>query len=231
MWCSSARRAGTFDQPSLTIGPSKISPSNVVRDLGVQLRVDLSIIDQVGKVVRSCYYNIRQLRTIRSALTQDVLRDAVYALILSRLDYCNALYINYPTCELHRLQMLINTAARVVSGRSKFDHITDFVRNELHWLPVAQRVQFKVSILVYKAIHGLAPKYLSDMIVKSTLVPRCRDLRSSARVQLIPAPHRRHFAERAFAVAGQMLLELTSRHMSWCYIANNFSSFTEGIYV
>ena len=61
------------------------------RDLGVQLRADLSITDQVGKVVRSCYYNIRQLRTIRSALTPDALRDAAYALILFRLDYCNAL--------------------------------------------------------------------------------------------------------------------------------------------
>ena len=73
MWCSSVRRASTFDHPSLTIGPSTISPLNVVRDLGVQLRADLSITDQVGKVVRSCYYNIQQLRSIRSALTPYVI--------------------------------------------------------------------------------------------------------------------------------------------------------------
>ena len=54
MWCSSARRAGTFDQPSLTIGHLTISPSNVVHDLEVQLRADLSVADQVGKVVGSC---------------------------------------------------------------------------------------------------------------------------------------------------------------------------------
>ena len=73
MWCSSARRASTFDQPSLTIGHSTISPSNVVRDLGVQLRANLSVADQVGKIIRSCYYNIRQLRKIRSSLTSDAL--------------------------------------------------------------------------------------------------------------------------------------------------------------
>ena len=104
MWCSSARRAGTFDQPSLAIAHSTISPSNVVLDLGVQLRPDLSVTDRVSKVVRSCCYNMRQLGTIRSSLTQDALRDAAYAFILSRLDYCNALYLNAPMCELHRLQ-------------------------------------------------------------------------------------------------------------------------------
>ena len=189
----------------------------------MQLQADLSITDQVVKVVRSCYYNIRQLRTIRSALTPDAPRDAAYTLILSRLDYCDALYINCPTCELHRLQMLINTAARVVSGRSKFDPITDFVRNELHWLPVAQRVQFKVSTLVYKAIHGLASKYLSDMIVKSTVVPRCRNLRSSAHLQTDSCFTSAAFHRTCLRGCGSDVVELTSRHMSWCYIANNFS--------
>ena len=96
MWCSSARWAGIFDQPSLTNGHSTISLSNVVRDLKVQLRANISVADQVSKVVRSCCYNIRQLQTIRSSLTLDALRDAAYALILSRLDYCNALYLNAP---------------------------------------------------------------------------------------------------------------------------------------
>ena len=143
MWCSSARRANTFDQPSLTIGHSTISPSNVVRDLGIHLRADLLVADQVSKVVHSCYYSIRQLQTIRSSLTPNALRDAVYALILSRLDYCNALYLNATMCELHLLQMLINTAARVVSGRSRFDHITHFVKDVLHWLPITQLGTFQ----------------------------------------------------------------------------------------
>ena len=106
IWCSSATRAGTFDQPSLTIGHSTISPSNVVRDLGVLLRDDLSVTYQVSKIVRSCNQNIQQLRTIRSSFSPDALRDAAYALILSRLDYCNAFYMNAPMCEFHRLQML-----------------------------------------------------------------------------------------------------------------------------
>ena len=166
MLCSSARRASTINQPSLTIGHLMISPSNVVCDLGVQLQANLSVADQVGKVVRSCYYNIWQLQTIQSSLIFYALRDAVTALILSRLDYCNALYLNAHMCELHRLQMLINTAACVVSGRSRFYHITDFVKDVLYWLLITQRVHFKVWTLVYKATRGLAPMFLSDLVVK-----------------------------------------------------------------
>ena len=121
MWCSLARRAVTFDQPSLTIAHSTNFSADDVRALGLQFRADLSPADHFGKVVCSCCYNIRQLRTIRSSLTPDALRDAAYVLILSRLDYCNALYLNTLMCELHRLQMLINTAARVISGRSRLD--------------------------------------------------------------------------------------------------------------
>ena len=179
MWCSSARKASTFDQPSFTIGHSTISPSNVVRDLEVQLRADLSVTNQVSKFVHSCYYNIRQLQTIRSSFIQDGLRNTAYALILSGLDYCNALYLNAPMCELHRIQMLINTAARVISGLCRFDHITDFVKDVLHWLPLTQRVHLKVCTLVCKASHGLAPTYLSDLVVKSTVIARRCDLRSS----------------------------------------------------
>ena len=102
------------------------------------------------------------------SLTLDALPDVAYALILYRLDYCNALFPNASVCELHQFQMLINTSAHVVSGSFRFDHITDFVKDVLHWLPITQRVYFKVCTLVYKASRGLAPTYLSDLMVKST---------------------------------------------------------------
>ena len=133
-------------------------------------------------------------------------------------------------CELHWLQMLINTAARVVSVRSRFDHITDFVKDVLHWLPITKRVHFKVCTLVYKATQGLAPTYLSDLVVKSIVSPQRCDLRSSAHSRLIPAPHRRQFAERTFAVGGpivwnSLLMQFTMRH------PNNISSSIKGTFV
>ena len=109
-------------------------------DFWVQLRVDTSIKDKITTVVHSSNYNIRQLQMIRLSPTSSALRVTAYALALS----CNALYVNAPECELRQLQLLINTAAQVVSVRSWFDHITDFIRDDLNWLPITQRVHFKV---------------------------------------------------------------------------------------
>ena len=142
---------------------------------------------------------------IRSSLTLSALRDAAYALVLSCIDYCNSLYLNALQCELQCLQSLINTAVQVVSGRSRIDYITDFICDDLHWLPITQRVHFKVCSLVFNAIHGLAPNNITVFIVRSTAAPRRRDLRLSKALQLIPPSDRRLFAERAFAVGGLML--------------------------
>ena len=152
--------------------------------------------------VRSCFYNIRQLRAIRTCLTHDALRDAAYALVLSRIDYCNSLYAHLPINLVDRLQTLMNTAARVISGRPRFGHITDFIQNDLHWLPVAQRIQFKLATLVYKAQHNQAPAYLTNMIVLSSSVMYREGLRSPSLSAVVVPRHRTQFAERAFAIAG-----------------------------
>ena len=65
-------------------------------------------------------------------------------MLLSRLDYCNSLYVNAPVTQMRRLQMIFNMAACVVSGRRRFNKIIDFIKRELHWLPVIERVQFKI---------------------------------------------------------------------------------------
>ena len=109
---------------------------------------------------------------------------------------------------MKRLQVLINMAARVVSGRRRFDPITDFIRSELHWLPVLQRFQFKIGIMVFKAINNLSPVYISDLITLSSTVTRRRDLRSSSQQVLLVPRHRTQFATIAFAVAGPITWNL-----------------------
>ena len=140
-----------------------------------------------------------------SSLTRDALCDTAYhayALVLSRLDYCNALYVNMPDSMMQQLQMLINTAARVISGRGRFCSITDFIRDNLHWLPAKQRVHFKIATLVYKSQHGLTPSYITELIVPSSTVSCRVGQRSASGSTMIVPRHRTKFAERAFAVAG-----------------------------
>ena len=105
-------------------------------------------------------YHIKQ---IRKYLTEDSTRILVHAFITSHIDYCNSLLYGIPKYQVNRLQKVINAAACVVCLVPKFDHITPtFMR--LHWLPVKHCVIFKIVLLVYKALHGLAPKYICDML-------------------------------------------------------------------
>ncbi len=75
------------------------------------------------------------------------------------LDYGNALLCGYPGRQIQKLQRVQNVAARLISGRRKYDHITPVLK-DLHWLPVVQRIHVKVVITVYTAIHNTAPAYL-----------------------------------------------------------------------
>ena len=170
MWCTSSRRRFSFHQPPLVAYQVVIKPSLSVRDLGVQLWADLSVADHVSAVIRSGYYNIRQRRQLRSSMTREALRHAAHAQALSRIDCCNSLYANAPATSTKLLQSLINMAARVVSCRSRFDHITDFRRDYLHWLPIRQRVDFNICSMVFKAQHDLSPIYITKMIKPTSVV-------------------------------------------------------------
>ena len=84
-------------------------------------------------------------------------------MITCRIDYCNSLLCGLPDNSLNKLQRVQNAAARLITGTAKFSHITP-VLCSLHWLPIKQRVQFKMLILVFKAINGLAPNYISNLV-------------------------------------------------------------------
>jgi hypothetical protein len=85
----------------------------------------------------------------------------VQALIHGHLNYCNALLNGITDALFQRLQSVQNAAARFITGARRGGHITP-VLNRLHWLPVRQRVSYKLSVLVHRSLDGLAPSYLAD---------------------------------------------------------------------
>ena len=131
------------------------------------------------------------------------------ALALEGLDYCNALLIGIQPDLIAKLQRLQNSAARIVSRTRKYEHITP-VLIKLHWLQIKFRIQFKVLLLVYKALNGLAPKYINELLVPYK--PR-RHLRSEAKGLLDEPRTRLKFGDRAFSISAPRLWNAHPQHL------------------
>jgi hypothetical protein len=117
----------------------------------------------VSKLCSSAFYHLYNIRRIRKYLSRSTTEMLVHANITSRLDYCNSLLYGMPACLLRKLQRAQNAAARVVTGQQRFCSITPVLFN-LHWLPIKYRIQFKIIIITFKAIHSTAPSYLQDLV-------------------------------------------------------------------
>ena len=121
----------------------------------------------------------------------------VNALLTSRLDYCKSLMHGTTQHNLDKLQRVQKSAARLIVGTSKFENIKK-VLMDLHWLPVRARISYKICVLAHKAVHGVGPVYLRDLIC--LYMPE-RSLRSGDRLQLARPRTRTKAGDAAFSVA------------------------------
>ena len=165
---------------NLTIGDEQIVFNNAAKNLGVFIDEDLSMKYQITNLSRAIYLEIRKLKQISKFVNENCLKTLAASFILSRLDYCNALYKNLPKYQIQKLQKLQNFAAKVVLNKSIYDHVTPCLL-ELHWLPVSFRIDYKIAVLSFKCINGLAPEYLSNLVEEYVPV---RNLRSSSQRKL-----------------------------------------------
>jgi len=124
----------------------------------------------------------------------------VYAVVNSRIDYCNTFLAGAPNTVTDKLQRVLNAAARVVTGTWKFDRgLGQILHDELHWLNVPD----ELAVTVHRCLNGRAPPYLSDYCVPAAGVDTRQHLRSANR-QLLAVPRYRlnTYGRRAFSVAG-----------------------------
>jgi len=118
-------------------------------------------------LVTSSNFNIRALRHIRPMLDKTVANTMACSIVSTRLDYCNSLLYGTSASNIQRLQQVQNTFARVVSGTKRREHITPVLR-DLHWLPVTQRIQYKVALITHKVLSTSQPPYLHNLVKESS---------------------------------------------------------------
>jgi Reverse transcriptase (RNA-dependent DNA polymerase) len=205
LWCATARRQHQLPSTSLRVGPDVVQPSTCVRDLGIFFDADLSMRTQVQRTVAACFAALRKLRSIRRSVPAAVYQTLVTVLVLSRLDYGNATLIGIPSYQCRQLQSVLNAAARSVAGLRRSDHISQALAN-LHWLRAPERIQFKLASLVYRSLHGSAPRYLADDLLRVADIASRRRLRSASTQRLdVPRARLTTVGDRTFRVAGSRL--------------------------
>ena len=195
---------------SLSVAGTDVSvASEPVRNLGAMFDSQLTMAPHVKSVVKKSSFHLRNIGKARRVLTEDTTKTVMQSLVMSRLDYCNALLIGIQQDLIAKLQRLQNSAARIVSRTRKYEHITP-VLIKLHWLPIKFRIQFMVLLLVYKALNGLAPKYIKELLVpyKPT-----RHLRSEAKGLLDEPRTRLKFGDRAFSISAPRLWNALPQHL------------------
>jgi len=119
----------------------------------------MSLNDHINKTCSKTVTGLYNIRQIRKFLSTDTTKILVHAFVTSHLDICNSLLFGLPAYQQDRLQKVLNAAAWVICFIPKHDHITPTLI-KLHWLPVKQRIDFKIALLVFKAVNGLSPVWL-----------------------------------------------------------------------
>ena len=187
-------------RPSISffVGEFEVVSADKVTNLGVIFDKTLSMSYFIDKKCSTCWFYIKSIGKVRKFLTIEATKCLVQALIISRVDYCNSLLSGVSKANLRKLQLIQNAAARIIYRKRKFDHITPILY-QLHWLPVPQRIVFKVLVFVYNSLHNDCPEYLSELIVPTRPT---RNLRSSTSIKFNQCKVKTNYGSRAFSNFG-----------------------------
>ncbi len=147
----------------LTLDDCSIDSSSSVRNLGVLFDSNLSFDSHVSKICKTVFFHLKNISKLRPMLSMSNAEMLIHAFMTSKLDYCNALLGGCSAHLINNLQMVQNAAARVLTKTRKYNHISR-VLSALYWFPIKHRIDFKILLVTYKALNGLAPQYLSELL-------------------------------------------------------------------
>lgn len=183
-------------------------PKVKIKSLGVWLDQSLNFKEQARRVASTCYGILKMLRKIIPLLPFRARRLMIQALILSRLDYANVLYLGTPSLTIKKLQTVQNCAARLLTQAHRRESAGPLITS-LHWLSVAERIQFKAMCIVHRSLMATGPPILCSII--SLYLPT-RSFRSENKhLAVVPRIYRARSGGRRFTyIAAKIWNQLPS---------------------
>ncbi|KAL5251598.1 hypothetical protein ACHWQZ_G017091 [Mnemiopsis leidyi] len=174
-------------------GQTTVRFVTTVKNLGIQMDAGLTLDNHIMELKRKCFHTLRNLAKIRFLLSTTQLKTIVNSLVISCLDYCNGMFYGISNKLIHQLQLIQNACAKAITGKYKHDHMNDDLE-KLHWLNIRKRVLFKIGLLAYKSINGLAPSYLQELFTYSH--------HGHTLKLVIPSRSSKGFGDRSFSSIG-----------------------------
>ena len=184
----------------LNVNGELMERATLIKYFRAWLDVQLSFQEHTTKKCQTAIINYLHIRNIHHLLTDSACETLLLCLCVSHLDYANTLLYGLPETTIDKFQRIQNMCAHLILGRSKRSSITQCFK-DLHWLPICQRIEFKIFTLTYKYLNKQAPEYLQNLLLE---LPSWRSgLRSQLTHEklLIPFMKRKTFTQRSFSVA------------------------------
>ena len=157
----------------LNFGEVILLPTECKKDtwisLGIKLDENFNMDRQINSVKQKCNWTLMNLRRISFYLDQDTKIMLVKQLVVSKLDYCNSLYMNLAKCRLRKLSSVLNSCIRYIYNIDDTSLYLIPYYSKSHILPMDMRIKFKVCLLVFKILNGQAPEYLCELVERDSL--------------------------------------------------------------
>jgi hypothetical protein len=186
----------------INVNGQNIGPKFWVRDLGVEIDCNMTMVKHVTKICQIAYCNMHLISRISKSMDIKMRKAAIHSLVLSHIDYASILLYGLPAKVTKKLDQIIKSSLRIVLSLRFRDPVTHVYKDH-NWLTFSQRVSIQVALMVYRAVYWSTPAYLSELLTPAPVNPR--NLRSYNRNFLLVPRTRTRNGDRAFSVCAAKL--------------------------
>ena len=141
-----------------------IYSSNSAKNIGAWFDNVMCTDKQINSICQSAFYHLRNITQISKHISFRHCETLIHAFVTSKIDHYNILLSGLKQDQVRKLQYVQNSAARLLTGTRRHEHVTPVLR-DLLWLPVHERIRFKILLMTFKCLNQLAPSYLSDLLI------------------------------------------------------------------